>query len=408
MKKKYVLGLFSCLGAFMLASCSTGISSIESENNIYPTNAISGTDANGAIESKQLLYDPVYESTSVDLNISDNVSTKTSVEETVEKVYDSVVSISATSVSSIGAGSGVLFAKDDTLGLSYIVTCFHVVKGYLSYEVTLSNGETYSAEYVGGYPDYDLAILSIEKTDLTYASIYSNSDSLKLGSTVVAIGNPLGTLPGSVSSGVVSYVNRKIQTDDYTYQTLIQTDVAINSGNSGGGLFNTAGALIGIVNAKYSASGIEGLSFAVPSKNVIETLEEVLSTAKYDTANKVWSNGYVRGDYEYGFTISLGVYQTGSGWNRTQSYVYYVSDVESNSTYTGTELKKSDIVKSIKVDYSDEAKEDYLYTVNTNEDVNKWLYSLELDLDDTLYFTVTRDNQEQTIMVDVCQFIYSI
>jgi hypothetical protein len=88
--------------------------------------------------------------------------------------------------------------------------------------------------------------------------------------------------------------------------------------------------------------------------------------------------------------------------------VYYVSDVESNSTYTGTELKKSDIVKSIKVDYSDESKEDYLYTVNTNEDVNKWLYSLELDLDDTLYFTVTRDNQEQTIMVDVCQFIYSI
>jgi hypothetical protein len=78
----------------------------------------------------------------------------------------------------------------------------------------------------------------------------------------------------------------------------------------------------------------------------------VLSTAKYDTGNKVWSSGYVREDYEYGFTISLGVYQTGSGWNRTQSYVYYVSDVESNSTYTGTELKKSDIVKSIKVDYS--------------------------------------------------------
>lgn len=408
MKKKYLMGVFACAGVLLFTSCSTGISSIESENYIYPTNQVSGTETNSSISNKPLLYDPVYESTVVDLNTVDSASAKTSVEETVEKVYDSVVSITATSVSSIGAGSGVLFAHDDTLGLSYIVTCFHVVKGYSSYEVTLSNGETYTAQYVGGYQDDDLAILSIEKTNLTYASIYTNSDSLKLGSTVVAIGNPLGTLPGSVSSGVVSYVNRVVQTDDYKYQTLLQTDVAINSGNSGGGLFNTSSALIGIVNAKYSASGIEGLSFAVPSKYVLSTIEELLATAKYDTANKVWDSGYVRGDYEYGFTISLGVYQSGTGWNRTQSYVYYVSDVESNSTYTGTELKKSDIVKSIKVDYSDEAKEDYVYTVSTKEDVNEWLYSLDLDLDDNLYFTVTRDNQEETILVDVCQFIYSI
>ena len=93
---------------------------------------------------------------------------------------------------------------------------------------------------------------------------------MRLGASVICIGNPLGTLPGSVSTGVISYPNREVQVDDYHTMELIQTDVAINSGNSGGGLFNAAGALIGIVNAKYSSSGIEGLGFAIPANQVIK------------------------------------------------------------------------------------------------------------------------------------------
>ena len=407
MRKKHILGILSLASVFALTSCGIGYSAIENNGTIYPTNAVSGNTNSNESSGKNLLYTPVYTKTNAKVITLDEASQKTSVEETVEKVYDSVVSIQATSVYGASAGSGVLFSYDLDLGFSYIATCFHVVEGYSNFEVTLSNGETYPAYYVGGYEDYDLAVLSIEKTDLTYASLYSNSDNLKLGSTVVAIGNPLGTLPGSVSSGVVSYVNRVVQTSTYEYQTLIQTDVAINSGNSGGGLFNTAGALIGIVNAKYSATGIEGLSFAIPSNYVTPTIEELLSTAQYDTANQVWSSGYIKGDYEYGFTITLGYYTTGSGWNKNINYVYYVSDVKTDSTYTGKELQKSDIVKEIKVDYKDSTKEDITYTVSTDNDVNEWLNELSLSLDDTLYFTVTRNNETKIVEVDVCQFIYN-
>lgn len=407
MKKKYLLGLASLAGLLMLASCNSSLTPI-TDNNLYPTNAVNGTTTSNSEEKNKLLYDPVYEATTATITTVDTKSPTTSVEETVEMVYDTVVSITSTSVSGTSSGSGVLFSYDESLGLSYIVTCFHVIEGYSNFTVTLSNDESYKAEYVGGYEDYDLAILSIEKLDLTYSSIYSDSDSLKLGSTVVAIGNPLGTLPGSVSSGVVSYVGRKVQKNSYESQVLIQTDVAINSGNSGGGLFNTAGALIGIVNAKYSATGIEGLSFAIPSNDVISTINGILATAKYDTANKVWSAGYIIGDYEYGFTLSLGYLTTGSGFNKNYTAVYYVSDVLSNETYTGTELNKSDIVSEIKVDYKDDQKTDITYTVTTNEDVNSFLYGLSLDLEDTLYFKISRNNAQMTVEVDVCQFIYSI
>ena len=409
MKKKFLFGIFIPLvPLFVLTSCTNSeIKSIETEDESY----VDDQDVKGNTTTnttKELLYDPVYETTTASVSLVSDVSSTTSVEETVEKVYDSVVSITASSVSQASAGSGVLFAEDLDLGLSYLVTCFHVIEDASQFEITMSDGTVYSAELVGGYEDMDLAILSIEKTDLCYASLFSDSDTLKLGSSVVAIGNPLGTLPGSVSAGVISYVNRKVQTDTYSYRTLLQTDVAINSGNSGGGLFNTSGALIGIVNAKYAQTGVEGLGFAIPSNDVIDTINSILATAKYDTMNKVWCEGYVEGDYEYGFTITLGYYSSGMGWNQSRTYVYYVSSVLSGNTYTGSELKESDILKEIKVDYSDSSKEDITYTVSTSEDVNEWLYSLDLSLDDTLYFTVTRSNQTKTIEVDVVQFIYSI
>lgn len=407
MKKKYALGLLSIFGAFTLASCASGISSIVESSDLYPDNVVSGTNDASSSAKTNLEYEPVYTSTNATIKTTESVSKVTSVEETVDKVYDSVVSITASSVSSKSAGSGVLFSYDEELGLSYIVTCFHVIEGCSNFEITLTNGNSYEAKLVGGYEDLDLAILSVEKLGLTYSEIYSNSDSLKLGSTVVAIGNPLGTLPGSVSSGVVSYVNRTVQTDTYEYRTLIQTDVAINSGNSGGGLFNTAGALIGIVSAKYSATGIEGLSFAIPSKDVISTIESLLSTAKYDTANEVWSTGYVDGDYEFGFSLTLGYYTSGA-WNRNYTACYYVDSILSNETYTGIELKTSDILNEIKVDYKDSSKMDETYTVTTSNDVNSWLYGLDLEVNDTLYFTVTRNNQSKVVEIPVRQFIYSI
>ena len=402
--KKRLLGLLLIPMTIALASCNaSSIQFIEGDSSDYQ-NAVNIKDSSSSSSKKTLLYTPVYEKASATLSLTEKTSKETSIEDTVSMVYDSVVSIQASSTAAISSGSGVLVSYDSNLGLSYLVTCFHVIEDASTFDVTLTNGNTYSAELVGGYEDLDLAILSIEKLDLTYAALFENSDELKLGSSVACIGNPLGILPGSVSSGVVSYINRNVQTDDYTTQTLIQTDVAINSGNSGGGLFNTAGALIGIVNAKYAESGIEGLGFAIPSNDVVSTIENILDTAEYDTANKVWKSGYILGDYEYGFTISQGYYNQSFG---RKSYVYYVSMVSSNDTYTGIELQTNDIINSIKVDYFDESKTDVTYTVTQSEDPNAFLYNLDLDLDDTLIFNVTRNGSTKDVSIDVKQFIYS-
>ena len=330
-------------------------------------------------------------------------SVTTPVEETVEKVYDSVVSINVIGTSFSASGSGVLFGYNEDLGLSLIVTCHHVIDGCNQISVRTSKGQTYEAKLVGSYSDEDLAVLSIEATGLTYASIFENSDNLKLGSQVVCIGNPLGTLPGSVSSGYLSYINREINVDTYKTQTLLQTDVAINSGNSGGGLFNTAGALIGIVNAKFSSSSIEGLGFAIPSKIVISTINEIMKTAKYDKEAKAWNCGYVEGDWEFGFTVSDGY----TMWQRVP--VVYVQAVEENTTYTGEkELMVNDIITGLTINYLDPEKTDKVVTISGSSALYKELYSSNLKLGDILEFTVTRSNESITISITVEQFIYSI
>lgn len=330
-------------------------------------------------------------------------SVTTPVEETVEKVYDSVVSINVIGTSFSASGSGVLFGYNEDLGLSLIVTCHHVIDGCNQISVRTSKGQTYEAKLVGSYSDEDLAVLSIEATGLTYASIFENSDNLKLGSQVVCIGNPLGTLPGSVSSGYLSYINREINVDTYKTQTLLQTDVAINSGNSGGGLFNTSGALIGIVNAKFSSSSIEGLGFAIPSKIVISTINEIMKTAKYDKEAKAWNCGYVEGDWEFGFTVSDGY----TMWQRVP--VVYVQAVEENTTYTGEkELMVNDIITGLTINYLDPEKTDKVVTISGSSALYKELYSADLRLGDILEFTVTRSNESITISITVEQFIYSI
>lgn len=330
-------------------------------------------------------------------------SVTTPVEETVEKVYDSVVSINVIGTSFSASGSGVLFGYNEDLGLSLIVTCHHVIDGCNQISVRTSKGQTYEAKLVGSYSDEDLAVLSIEATGLTYASIFENSDNLKLGSQVVCIGNPLGTLPGSVSSGYLSYINREINVDTYKTQTLLQTDVAINSGNSGGGLFNTSGALIGIVNAKFSSSSIEGLGFAIPSKIVISTINEIMKTAKYDKEAKAWNCGYVEGDWEFGFTVSDGY----TMWQRVP--VVYVQAVEENTTYTGEkELMVNDIITGLTINYLDPEKTDKVVTISGSSALYKELYSSDLKLGDILEFTVTRSNESITISITVEQFIYSI
>ena len=241
-----------------------------------------------------------------------------SVAEVAAKAADSVVEINTETVSSSfyggqrvsqSAGSGVILSAD-----GYIVTNNHVVAGADSITVRTRDGKSYAANLVGTDPDTDLAVLKIEASGLTPAVLGSSGD-LVVGETAVAIGNPLGELGGTVTSGIISALSREVTIDNQT-MTLLQTNAAINPGNSGGGLFNSNGELVGVVNAKYAKEGVEGLGFAIPINTAKPVIEQLIS------------QGYVSGRVDTGFTpIDLTDEATAMQYrvSRTGVYVYEVT-----------------------------------------------------------------------------------
>lgn len=341
----------------------------------------------------------------LDVTYTNTVLENGSIEDTVEDIYDSVVAINAYyNGQHTGSGSGVLFGYTDNM--SFIVTCHHVIEGCNGFEIVLSDGTTLKANLVGGDSKSDIAVLSVDRIDLTYVSWFNDTDTLRLGSAVICIGNPLGTLPGSVSTGVVSYLNRKIQVDSYNSMKLIQTDVAINSGNSGGGLFNAAGALIGIVNAKYSSAGIEGLGFAIPANQARDIVDSILNTAILNKDN-TWTTGYVEGRWDIGFELGYG----GNMFYRT---TIGILDQATNTTSSDYGLLfKNDIFNSIEIKYANSTKESKSLTnisaqTMTTDTIYNFIYSADLSIGDTLIFTITRNDVKQTVEVKLVQYRYYI
>lgn len=174
-----------------------------------------------------------------------------------------------------GAGSGVIIQSN---GL--ILTCNHVIEGAETITVTLANGEEYVATVLGTDSWTDLALIDIEGTDFSYANLAKAPEGeaayayMQVGETAIAIGNPLGHLGGSVSCGIISALGRKVTVEGVP-MTLLQIDASVNPGNSGGGLFNLRGELIGIVNAKSTGESVEGIGFAIPSSDAIEIVKQL-------------------------------------------------------------------------------------------------------------------------------------
>lgn len=198
------------------------------------------------------------------------------------KAIDSVVEITTETVQTsgfysqyvtTGAGSGVIITED-----GYIATNNHVIEGARTIEVRLHDGTSAAAVLVASDAATDLAVIKIEAQGLTPA-VFGSSASLMVGQPVVAIGNPLGRLGGTVTDGIISARDREISIDG-EHMTLLQTNAAVNPGNSGGGLFDGNGYLIGIVNSKSSGSDVEGLGFAIPSDTAKEVLTQLI-TAGY-------------------------------------------------------------------------------------------------------------------------------
>ena len=227
-----------------------------------------------------------------------------------------------------GAGSGVILTTD-----GYIVTNYHVVEGAQQVTVTLHDDSTYTATVVGSDQQSDIALLKIDATGLTPA-VLGDSDSVQVGEVVIAVGNPMGTLGGTVTDGIVSALNRDISVEG-NEMTLMQTSAAISPGNSGGGLFNTNGELIGIVNAKYSDEDAEGLGFAIPVNTMKTVVQDLLE------------NGYVTGRPALGITvITVGDVQTAMQYG-VSSLGVYVNSVDEGSGAEAAGMKAGDRIVSI-------------------------------------------------------------
>lgn len=181
-----------------------------------------------------------------------------------------------------GSGSGVIFKKSG--GSAYIVTNNHVIEGASKVEVSLYNGEKVAAEVVGADALTDLAVVKISADHVTDVIEFGDSSVLRPGDQVLAIGNPLGhDLSRTVTQGIVSAVDRSISVPTSAGEwemNVIQTDAAINPGNSGGALINTEGKVIGINSLKISQNGVEGLGFAIPSKDALPIVSQLIEKGK--------------------------------------------------------------------------------------------------------------------------------
>lgn len=260
-----------------------------------------------------------------------------------------------------GAGSGVIISED-----GYIVTNNHVIEDARSILVALHDGTTYEAQLVATDSKMDIGVIKIEASGLTPA-ILGDSDSLSVGEPVVAVGNPLGQLGGTVTNGIVSALDREIILNN-EHRNLLQTNAAINPGNSGGGLFNADGELIGIVVAKSSGEDVEGLGFAIPINDAKPIIEDLIA------------QGYVGGRVSLGITaLDLTTPQLAAQYGFKTPGVYVQSVIENSSAANGG-LQPGDCFVSIN-DTAIEAISDITSILN------------ESSVSDQLMITVKRDGK---------------
>ena len=305
--------------------------------------------------------------TTTNYNLAKATGSELSIQEIIAKNENSVVAIETESVSTDswlgqyvtqGAGSGVIYSED-----GYILTNNHVISGASSIKVTLHDGTECDASLVAADSQTDVAVIKINKKGLTPVT-FSDMSALGVGDLAVAIGNPLGTLSGTATEGIISALEREITIDGKS-MSLIQTSASINPGNSGGGLFDQYGNLIGIVVAKSSGSDVEGLGFAIPADNVAKVAKSLIE------------NGYVADRPAAGITI---VDLTDS--NKAMQYGVsltgvYIQDV------TGSNAKKAGLHKG-----------DLVYYINDVKVTDSAVLLKEIQkhkIGDTVTFTVVRD-----------------
>ncbi len=260
-----------------------------------------------------------------------------------------------------GSGSGVIITTS-----GYIVTNQHVIDNATEISVILNSGEEYSAKLVGQDTKTDIAVLKIDTDKELTAATLGDSSAVEVGELAVAIGNPLGQeFAGTTTQGIISAVNRTMTIENRTYN-LLQTDAAINSGNSGGALINQYGEVIGINSVKLSQTGVEGLGFAIAISEVKPIIDDLIS------------NGYVKGRPLVGITVA------------ETRYGLFVSGVSAGTGAEAAGLKEGDMIS--KVDGQ---------AVKSSEELNKIRDTKKPG--DTLKFTIMRDGELKDVDVKLSE-----
>lgn len=271
-------------------------------------------------------------------------------------------------------GTGIIMTSD-----GYIVTNNHILSGSNSVTITLQDGREFPAKLVGADSQSDIAVIKIEANDLSYAE-FGDSDAIEVGDTVVAIGNPLGEeLRGTMTNGIISAINRNITYNGHT-MTLLQTNAAINEGNSGGPLINLYGQVIGITNMKMISyySNIEGIGFAIPASSMKSVVDELID------------QGYIGGRAALGITI--GTIPPSAASYFTLPNGLYIDSVAENSDAYDKGIRPGDILVAVN------GKD-----VETTDDVN--LIKDSLGVGDTMTLTIYRGGATFEVDVDLMDMI---
>ena len=303
--------------------------------------------------------------------------------EIVKKAADAVVEITTEQVATgsfsrqyiqQGAGSGVIISTD-----GYIITNYHVIEGASHITVTLRDRTEYTeVDVIGTYSEGDIALLKVKPDGKLTAATFGNSDKISVGDYAVAIGNPLGQLGGTVTDGIISALDRELTIDDVT-MNLLQTNAEISPGNSGGGLFNGSGELIGIVNAKSASTSAEGIGFAIP----INDVQDVLSDLK--------QYGYVKGQIDLGMSLT-DISSTAQLWMYGTSQTgVYVTSVNAGSNAANAGFRSGDII--MKINGTD---------VTSTKEVKAIIKKLRVG--DTATFSVYRSGRTGTIKMQLQEY----
>lgn len=299
--------------------------------------------------------------------IKDVTVTDTGIADAVEKVYDSVVTVKNYVRNQLySTGSGFVFKTDDKYG--YILTNYHVINGGNEVSVVFTNNKEEKVTVVG-YDEYsDIAVLAVDKSLVLSTAQIGSSNDMRIGDTTFAVGTPVDSsvYSWSVTRGILSGKNRMVQVDNYV-MSVLQTDTAINSGNSGGPLCNSNGEVIGITNMKLASSQIEGMGFAIPIEDAVTNAETIISGKKI-------SRPY----------LGVSIYDSNNYFNNNTGV--YVESVEKNGPADKAGIKSGD--KILKVNDVDIANTSY------------FRYQLyKYNIGDKIKITIERNGSEKTLTV---------